>query len=285
MKPTFFLPFRPLPRGAACLALAAALFLPGADRAHAHGELGEDIKDLQAHLGEYEEDLRKVIVNYAGVVDTYASEGADGLDTMDLLKFWEEAEMHYAIELNYIPIYAKIWQSIYGIKEGIDKGQPAEDVQRTQETLEETLWQALGAVKMAAKVQASEKAEDGEHDHEDHEEEDHEEPSSPVETITVIQDKLDRVMAKCAERDYEAATEMVHDTYLNLFEGIEGQLIEQDADLVVDLEKDFNVTLPKQIEAEAALAEIQKSTAAMKKKLDRASELLSKAEKDKKEVF
>ena len=250
--------------------------------AKAHGEIVEDIKDLQSFLGEYEENLREVIGNYDGLVTTYETKGGEGVDTEELLKFWEDAEIHYAIELNYIPIYAKIWQSIYEIKEGIDSGKPAETVRGSMTTLEQTLWQALGAVKMAALVQANKKAAEGHSDVEKHHEE---EEMTPVETITVIQDKLDRVMAKCAERDFEAAMEMVHDTYLNLFEGVEGMLIEKNPDLVVDLEKDFNVTLPKQIEAEAALADIKASTAAMKGKLDQAGKLLAEATKEKKDVF
>lgn len=261
------------------LAFSMVVFSPGSLRAH--GEIGDDIKDLKSHLGEYEEDLRQVMSNYEGVVSKYEADGADGIDTEELLKFWEDAKMHYAIELNYVLIYAKIWQSIYQIKEGIEGEKPAEEVRAGQTALVENLWQALGAVKMASLVQAnaaaSAEAEPGA--------EDTKEDMGLVATIDEIQEKLHRIMAKCAERDFEAATEMVHDTYLNLFEGVEGALIEHDADLVVDLEKDFNVTLPKQIESEASLEEIKKTTAAMSEKLDRASSLLAKSEKDKKDVF
>jgi hypothetical protein len=78
---------------------------------------------------------------------------------------------------------------------------------------------------------------------------------------------------------------MVQDTYLNIFEGVEGELIEQDADLVTALEKDFNITLPRQIEKEASKEDLKKTVAAMDKKLDRASKLLVKAEKEQSDVF
>ena len=55
------------------------------------------------------------------------------------------------------------------------------------------------------------------------------------------------MVAKYAERLSDEATSIVHDTYLHLFEGVEGTLIEQDANLVEVLEKDFNVTLPQAI--------------------------------------
>lgn len=238
--------------------------------------MNDDVEDLQAHLDEYEADLRQVIGNYDGVIDTY--EAKKEVDSEELLKFWEDAKMHYAIELNYIPIYAKIWQGIYGIKEGIDAGKPVEEVRGEQDTLEETLWQALGAVKMAALFQANAKQAGGAPPVE-------EQAVGPVETLAIVKDQVDRVMAKCAERDYEAAMEMVHDTYLNRFEGVEGALIEQDADLVVDLEKDFNVTLPKLIEAQASIDEVKQATAAMQAKLDKAVELLKQAEESKGDVF
>ncbi len=259
---------------------AVSLLIASPQLTRAHGEIGDDIKDLQSHLGEYEENLAVVMSNYAGVVDKYVA--GESPDTEQLLKFWEDAEMHYAIELNYIPIYAKIWQNIFAIKEGIDSKAPAAQVQGSQQALEQILWQALGAVKMAAKVQAEKAKAAGDTATTEKKED---ESLSPVETIAVIQDKLDRVMAKCAERDFEAATEMVHDTYLNLFEGVEGQLIEQDAKLVEDLEKDFNVTLLKVIEKEAPLAEIKGVTEDMKGKLNQASSLLAEAEKKKKDVF
>jgi len=259
----------------ACGVLACPLFL------HAHGEIGDDIKDLQAHLTEYEEDLMTVMANYKGLVDKY--EAGEATNTDDLLKFWEDAKIHYPIELNYIPVYAKIWQNIYGIKEGIDNKKPVEDVRASQIALEHMLWQGLGVVKLAAKVQAEKnaKAEAEGKTTEAMPKED----TSPVATLAVIQDKVDRVMAKCAERDYEAAMEMVHDTYLNLFEGVEGQLIELDAKLVEDLEKDFNVTLPQAIEAEVSIEEVKKVTGAMKEKLTKASDLLAESEKNKKDVF
>ena len=251
------------------------------DRVGAHGEIGEDIQNMREHLPEYEESVRVFLKSVDGLVDQYEDEGADAVDTEQFAGFWEDALIHYAVELNYVPLYAKIWQGIYGIKEGIEAGKPIEEIRATQTGLNQTLWQGLGVVKLAAKVQAEKKAAGETTESEDPESE----RLGPVETVAVIQDKVDRIMAKCAERDFAAAKEMVHDTYLNLFEGIEGELIEHDADLVVALEKDFNVTLPRQIEAEASLDEIKESTAAMKEKLGRAGELLAEAEKDKKEVF
>ena len=70
---------------------------------------------------------------------------------------------------------------------------------------------------------------------------------------------------------------------MNIFEGVEGALIEQDADLVEDLEKDFNVTLPQGLDKSAK--KVEKIVAAMEKKLKRAEKLLEKAKTEEKDVF
>lgn len=263
--------------------VAASLFAMQPSTVHAHGDVGEDIKDLQANIGMYEADLRVTIQKYQDLVTTYSEKGADAVDTADLLKFWEDAKMHYPVELNYVPIYAKIWQGIYGIKEGIENKKPKEEVQATMVQLREVLWQGLGSVKLAAQIQANEKhtaveggAEKVEETHD---------ASNPVATLTLIMEKLDRIMAKSAERDFEESKKMVHDTYLNLFEGVEGALIAKDAKLVADLEKDFNVVLPKLIEAESSLQEIKAATEAVKVKIAKARELLKKDAKEAKDAF
>ena len=83
----------------------------------------------------------------------------------------------------------------------------------------------------------------------------------------------------------EAATSIVHDTYLHRFEGVEGALIEQDAALVEDLEKDFNVTLPKALEGKSSVDDVRKVVESMQVKLDKAKSLLEEAEKKRKDVF
>ncbi|MGE9267977.1 MAG: hypothetical protein ACQKBY_07755 [Verrucomicrobiales bacterium] len=274
LKPTFSRFVRP------SVLAAASLFVLQPAAVFAHGEIGDDIKNMQAHLDEYESDLRATIAKYQGLVDTYSEKGAGAVKSDDLIAFWEDAKMHYPVELNYVQVYAKIWQAIYAIKEGIDAGKPKEEVQASMQTLRENLWQGMGVVKLAAQIQAG-KIAAGEAPLP----EAVEKAGDPVETLTVILDKLDRIMAKSAERDFEASKEMVHDTYLNLFEGVEGALIELDAKLVADLEKDFNVVLPKLIEDEAPLAEIKKATEASKGKIEKARDLLKKASKETKDAF
>ena len=66
---------------------------------------------------------------------------------------------------------------------------------------------------------------------------------------------------------------------------MEGELIEQDADLVEDLEVDFNVTLPKAIQDAKSVDHVREVVAAMQIKLDRAKTLLRDAEAARSSVF
>ena len=51
---------------------------------------------------------------------------------------------------------------------------------------------------------------------------------------------------------------------------MEGVLIAQDADLVEDLEKDFNVTLPQALDRKASVDEVKQVIQTMQAKLDKA---------------
>ena len=146
-----------------------------------------------------------------------------------------------------------------------------------QEKLNHALWQALGAVKLASQyqkkglvdqVQTTEK-----------------EPTTGPEIIDDIKTRLDRVVAKYAEQLHEVATTLVHDTYLQRFEGVEGDLIAKDAALVEDLEKDFNVTLPQAISKDKGVDAVRKVVESMQAKLDRARTFLVEVEQSRKDVF
>ncbi len=159
----------------------------------------------------------------------------------------------------------------------IDNKAPAAEARKQQEALNAALWQGLGAVKLAAQFQQkgllqSVKATATE-------------TMTQSATMDEIKHKLDRVVAKYAERLGDEATQIVHDTYLHLFEGVEGTLIEQDANLVEELEKDFNVTLPKAIADNKSVDDVRAVVVAMQGKLDRAKKLIEKAEKARKDVF
>ncbi|BFT32208.1 hypothetical protein D210916BOD24_33840 [Alteromonas sp. D210916BOD_24] len=260
----------------AWVAASAMTFSLASTAVLANGAIGDHVNNLHAHIGEYTEEVHWLESKFGSVVDAYEAKDKS-LKTDALIEFWEEVDFHSAIETQYVPIYATIWQGIYGVKVAIDEGKPVAVVRAEQEKLNHALWQALGAVKLAsqyqkkglvAKVTTTEK-----------------EPTTGPEVIDDIKTRLDRVVAKSAEQLHEVATTLVHDTYLQRFEGVEGDLIAQDAALVEDLEKDFNVTLPQAIASDKGVDNVRKVVEAMQAKLDRARTLLVEAEKGRKDVF
>lgn len=260
--------------------LGASLLLASAfvtQPALANGPIGEHVNHLQENLKDYSEEVEWMVGKVDTMVSNYSKSGAKAVKSDDLIEYWESVKFHSAIETNYVPVYASIWQGIYGVKMAIDNNKPAQEVRKQQKAMNIALWQGLGAVKLAAKFQqkglldtVKATATEG---------------MTQSATIDEIKHKLDRVVAKFAERLNDEATEIVHDTYLHLFEGVEGTLIEQDAKLVEVLEKDFNVTLPQTIKSAKSVDEVRDVVSDMHTKLDRAKTLIKKAEESRKDVF
>lgn len=243
--------------------------------AYANGPIGDHVNDMQAHIGEYSEEVYWMIDQVEEVVANYERGGLANTNTERVVEIWEEVQFHAAIESNYVPIYANIWQGLFGVRQAIEAEQPVADVRSQQATLEQSLWQALGAVKVAAQFQSRGLVANIEDTV----------AAGPVETLIQVGQLLDRVVAKHAERLPEEAVNIVFDTYLTRFEGIEGELIEQDADLVEDLEVDFNVRLPEAIEGNASVDDVRAIVDAMQVKLERARTLLEEAEANRPAVF
>ncbi|MDZ7784237.1 MAG: hypothetical protein U5K56_15300 [Halioglobus sp.] len=261
-----------LRRFTTALGLTSLLF---ALHAAADGPVGEHVNDLEAHLDEYSAEVVQLIDRIDGIVGAYDKGGLQSAKPEAVVEAWESVKFHSAIETHHVPLYASVWQGLVGVRTAIEQEAPIAAVRAEQEKLEQALWQSLGAVKLAARyqkrgllpaVEATEAA-------------------TPAETIDIIQRQLDRVVAKYAEQLTAAATGIVHDTYLQRFEGIEGQLIEQDAELVEDLEVDFNVTLPKALQDGAPVDKVRQIVEDMQAKLERAKTLLEEAEQNRADVF
>lgn len=242
----------------------------------ANGPIGEHVQHLQSHMPTYVKEVDWLVEQVNGIVDNYAAKGKAGVRSEALIEHWEAVDFHAAIETNYVPVYALIWQGLFGIKDGIDKEKPVAQIRQQQQNLEQSLWQALGAVKLAAQYQQQGKLTQPGSDSE---------LTHPSEILAEIKHRLERVVAKAAEKLPEQATEIVHSTYLNLFEGLEGRLIAEDADLVESLEKDFNVTLPLALKNQADVEQIRQVVNTMQTKLDRAHSLLKTAQNKSGDVF
>ena len=119
----------------------------------ANGPIGEHVNHLKANLKDYSDDVEWMIAKVDALVTEYEKNGAKAVKSDDLIEYWESVKFHSAIETNYVPVYASIWQSIYGIKMAIDDKKPASEVRQHQQALDAALWQGLGAVKLAADFQ------------------------------------------------------------------------------------------------------------------------------------
>lgn len=256
----------------AFLGLFAALTV---NLASANGPIGDHVNNLQAHLDDYAGEVVWMNEQVEEIVGAYERGGLANVEPERVVEIWEEVNFHAAIETNYVPVYASIWQGLFGVRQAIEAEQPIADVRAQQMALEQALWQGLGAVKLAAQFQARGLVANIEDTV----------PTSSVETLTQVGQLLDRVVAKYAERLPDEALSIVYDTYLTRFEGVEGDLIEQDAELVEDLEVDFNVTLPQALESDASVDQVRGIVDSMKSKLTRARAMLEEAEANRSSVF
>ena len=110
-------------------------------------------------------------------------------------------------------------------------------------------------------------------------------PASGPETIQRILADLDAAVAAYGDGELARAEELIHATYMNRFEGLEGDLIARDPDLVSSLEKDFNATLPLLMQEGASMARVNETLAAMRRQLETASGILEDVEQSRSEVF
>jgi len=252
--------------------LAFSLLGPGL--AHAHGEAGEDLDEFQEHLDDYQQDVNKLSSILDGIVDDYAADkdAAAGVDAF--VEEWEEVDYHLVVETKATPLYPAIWQGIVGLRDAISNDAPDSEVRAAADDLEAALWEGMGGVRLAAAN--PDLAAGGGEQHA---------AETPHDTIHHIEDDLDHAVEDYADGELAEAKDLIMKTYLNRFEGLEGDLIEQDPKLVVGLEEDFNARLPMLMEQGAPVEKVQAKVDEMKKGLERAEQLLMEKETAKSEVF
>ncbi|WP_438971890.1 hypothetical protein [Methylophaga sp.] len=259
------------------IGLVGALALFTSQTAFATGAVGEHVNHLTDNLDNYSQEVSWLNSKVDDMIARYQEGGVEEAKPDLLVEHWEAVDFHSAIETNYVPVYASIWQGLFGVKDAIEENEPVETVRMQQHLLQQALWQGLGAVKLAAQYQDKGLTE--------HVATTEESPTNSIEALNVIDNNLNRVVAKYAEKLPKEAVSIVHDTYLNLFEGVEGELIAIDADLVEDLEKDFNVTLPTIIQDGKSVDDVRNVVTSMQTKLDKASSLLKESAEERKDVF
>jgi len=260
------------------LALILALsVVPIGSVALAHGEVGDHADNPAEHMATYEQEIADLV----GAADSIAADYAEDETVADrvdaLVAEWEQVDFHEAVETNAMALYPPIWVALGNLRSAVDQDAADAEVHQSQQQLAAALHEGLGALKLAA-AQGDAAADTADTTGQSAAADDRP-------TIAIIQDNLQQARDQYRDGEVKAAQKLVYDTYMQRFEGIEGDLIEQDADLVTGLEADFNATLPQLMENDASVDEVRTQVEAMNKKLDTAQKLLDKAEQEQSEVF
>ncbi len=259
--------------------LVLCLMAFGTPSASAHGEFDESMLDeFHLHLDDFREDVQHLVEALEPVLEAHAEHGDTDAATAELIEEWEEVGVHAAIETRATPLYPGIWQALVALQQAAGSGRSAAEVRAAADDVEAALWQGFGAVRLAAsRVEAGtapETAEAGD-----------DPPRSGPETVDRIVADLEQAVAAYRSDELERAEQLIHRTYLDRFEGLEGDLIARDAELVTRLERDFNATLPLLMQQGAPLEEVNETLASMKDRLETARDILEDVEQSRSEVF
>lgn len=211
----------------------------------------------------YEQDVEKLENSLDQIVERYTDGKNVSSDVETFYKVdWESSEYYEAIETAHPEKYSAIWQAIYGLETAIKEDKSPEAVENGTEAVKGALRAGLEAL------------ESGGGDTDEHVSGSAEEES----TVDRIRADLDQAVKKYAEGENEEAKDLIMETYLSNFEGLEGDLIEKEPELATDLEKDFNAELLVLIDEEAPVEEVEAEVGEMKGKLDRVERLLAEDE-------
>ena len=257
-------------------ALLASLLLAPAAPAFGHGEVDEDmLAEFQLHLDDYREDVEHLIEELDPILEAHAAGRDTDAAVAELIEHWEEVAIHAAIETRATVTYPTVWQAVIGLQQAVSGSADDEAVRAAAERVKAALWQGYGAVRLAAsqvgQASTAPRADEA--------------PASGPETIQRILADLDAAVAAYGDGELARAEELIHATYMNRFEGLEGDLIARDPDLVSSLEKDFNATLPLLMQEGASMARVNETRAAMRRQLETASGILEDVEQSRSEVF
>lgn len=267
------------------LTLISALTLLGAaDAVIAHGEADESVAEFHEHLDDYSAEVNAFIAEVDAIVLAYAADENVDPEIDALVDRWEQVAVHDAIETHAAVTYPAIWQNLVSLQQAALEGKPGSEVADAGDALEAALWQAFGALRLAAaNVESGES-----HGHADEHGGDaggSDTAASGPESIDRIVAELEQAVEAYAGGDGDAAEDLIHHAYMDRFEYLEGDLIARDAELVTRLEKDFNATLPLLIQDGAPASRVRSALESVKSDLMRARRLLAEAEDSRSDVF
>lgn len=234
--------------------------------------------------GEFHKHIDDYRTEIAGLIDEAESIAADRAAGEDVsarlagyVDRWENVAVHGAIETQATVTYPGIWQAIIKLQQAGEAGASQAAFRARVEDLKAALWQGFGAVRLAAsQVESGQASASAEPAHGD---------AGPTEVVNAIIDQLREAVDLYESGDTDKAMDLIARAYIRRFEGLEGDLIEQDPELVRSLEKDFNATLPLAMENGRPVPEVQAELHRMIVDLKAAKRLLAEAEASRSEVF
>ena len=245
----------------ALLATLVLLFLPVFGQAHGDDE---GVEDFHEHLDDYAQEVDRFSARVHELVDRrVAGEELTEAQLDGLIDAWEEVDVHLAMELEATPLYPGVWQALIGFRQAAEAGVPVAELRERADAVRDALMQGLGGLRLAA-AQVEKAAASGSGP----------EPMDADASLDAIVEALDAAVAAYEADDLARAESLIHEAYRQRFEDLEGDLSEQDSELVSDLEAAFNARLPLLMQEGAALARVQAEVRAMEESLERARRLL-----------
>ncbi|MEM9157512.1 MAG: hypothetical protein AAGB46_00580 [Verrucomicrobiota bacterium] len=266
---------------AAMLLGAFATALPVA--VQGNGEIDfELVAAFRENLDRFDAELVKMGVATDKIVNVYRKGESIEQASKDWIDLWEEIGFHGVVETKAPYLYPPVWVGFYSMKEVADKKGPVQDMRKAAEQTKAALWQGLGGLRVLAQTT---KAEDdvipalGAHDHHHSDIDPNEKP------VEAILEALEHAVEEYAEGHADDAGKLVFNAYMDIFEHLEGDLIESDADLVTALELDFNAGLPLIFKKDGAIEEAKAKVQEMTEKLLKAKTLLEEKAASRSSVF
>lgn len=240
-----------------------------------HGEAGDHVQEFEKHIDDYQADVAKLADKLDALAERHTRGKDVASDVEAFVEAWEEVKYHAAVEKVASPLYPAIWQAISGLRQAVKGDKGPEVVRERTEALTAVLHEGLGGLKLKARMaqsgnggQAADR-----------------QAGTPAAEFARIREELDHAVEEYADGHAEDAQQHIQDAYFNHFEGLEGGLIEQDAEMVAGLEEAFNAELPGLINDNAPVARVRDKVEAMKATLAEAEKLLKQAGGDHGEVF
>lgn len=244
------------------------------------------VATFSEHFETFDAELAKMCLATDKIVKAYANGESIEDSSKAWVDTWESVGVHGIVEVKAPSLYPPVWIGFYGMKGVADKKGSAEEMYAVGENTKAALWQGLGGLRALANATSTKTGQRHDHGHEDQGQDANYGGVDPNEKpIEAIIANLEAAVDAYAHNDAEKAAKIVFNTYTEIFEHLEGDLIEADTDLVTTIELEFNAGLPLIFKNGGSVADAKARIAEMTKGLNQAKKLLSKIQSERSSVF